>query len=91
MLRVHSSLEWVVLVSNLVESSDTLLFIAKNIILAGVKTLAIYDPEKACLKDMTSNFYITEEDMGKPRAEVKFRFLFHLGLSPEAARTQSLC
>ena len=45
MLRVHSSLEWVVLVSNLVESSDTLLFIAKNIILAGVKTLAIYDPE----------------------------------------------
>ncbi|KAK8823057.1 hypothetical protein WA538_002210 [Blastocystis sp. DL] len=44
--------------------------IAKNIILAGVKTVAIYDNEAAIYKDMSSNFYITEEDIGKPRAEV---------------------
>ena len=30
---------------------------------------------------MTSNFYITEVDMGKSRAEVKLLFTFHLGMS----------
>ena len=44
--------------------------LAKNIILAGVKTLAIHDNEKASPKDLSSNFYISEEDIGKPRAEV---------------------
>ena len=32
--------------------------------------MAIYDNEPAIYKDMTSNFYISEEDIGKPRAEV---------------------
>ena len=45
-------------------------FLAKNIILAGVKTIAIYDNEPVAIRDMTSTFYITEEDLGKPRAEV---------------------
>ena len=45
-------------------------FLAKNIILAGVKTIAIHDNEPVAIRDMTSNFYITEEDLGKPRAEV---------------------
>ena len=44
--------------------------IAKNIILAGVKTIAIYDNDAACIKDMSSNFYISEQDLGKSRAEV---------------------
>ena len=51
-------------------------FLAKNIILAGVKTIAIYDNEPVAIRDMTSNFYITEEDLGKPRAEVWYGFFF---------------
>jgi ubiquitin-activating enzyme E1 len=56
--------------------------IAKDIILAGVKTIAIHDNEPAVIQDMTANFYITENDIGKPRAEVwlyifiNFRYVF---------------
>ena len=35
-----------------------------------MKTIAIHDNEPACIRDMTTNFYITEADLGKPRAEV---------------------
>ena len=37
--------------------------IAKNIILAGVKAVTIYDSKKAKINDLTANFYITEKDV----------------------------
>ena len=56
-------------------TKDFELIIAKNIILAGVKTIAIHDNEPAAIRDMTTNFYITEADIGKPRAEVIFSII----------------
>lgn len=42
--------------------------IAKNVALAGVKSLALYDPEPATIADLAGQFYLTEKDIGKPRA-----------------------
>ncbi|KAJ2708175.1 E1 ubiquitin-activating protein [Coemansia sp. IMI 203386] len=44
--------------------------IAKNVILAGVKSVALYDPAKVEVTDLSSQFFLHEEDVGKPRAEV---------------------
>ncbi|KAF2277312.1 ubiquitin-activating enzyme E1 [Westerdykella ornata] len=44
--------------------------IAKNIALAGVKSLTLYDPKPAALADLSSQFFLTPEDVGKPRASV---------------------
>ncbi|KAJ1992899.1 E1 ubiquitin-activating protein [Coemansia sp. RSA 1358] len=44
--------------------------IAKNVILAGVKSVTLHDPEKVQIADLSSQFYLTESDIGKPRAEV---------------------
>ena len=53
--------------------------------------MAIYDNEAAAIKDMSSNFYITEEDIGKPRAEVGMDcFCDLLGVLAEAKRVESL-
>lgn len=44
--------------------------IAKNIVLLGVKEVAIYDPTIASIADLGSNFYLTEASVGKiSRAE----------------------
>ena len=43
--------------------------IAKNIILAGVKSVTLYDPREAAIADLSSQFYLSEQDVGKPRAE----------------------
>ena len=57
-----------------------------------MKTVAIYDNEAAIYKDMSSNFYITEEDIGKPRAEVGMGcFCDSLGVSAETKGTESVC
>lgn len=37
--------------------------IAKNVILAGVKAVSIYDPNSVSLADLSSNFYLTEADV----------------------------
>lgn len=42
--------------------------IAKNIALAGVKSLTIFDPEPVTIQDLSSQFFLREEDIGKPRA-----------------------
>ena len=39
--------------------------IAKNLILAGPKSVAIYDPEIVALNDLGSNFYCEESHVGK--------------------------
>lgn len=42
--------------------------IAKNIALAGVKSLTLYDPAPAVIADLSSQFFLHPEDVGKPRA-----------------------
>lgn len=44
--------------------------IAKNVILSGVKSVTVYDPEECGLEDLSSQFYLSESDVGKNRAEV---------------------
>jgi ubiquitin-activating enzyme E1 len=44
--------------------------IAKNIALAGVKSLTLYDPKPAALVDLSAQFFLRPEDVGKPRASV---------------------
>lgn len=44
--------------------------IAKNIALAGVKSLTVYDPAPVQLADLSSQFFLTPADVGKPRDEV---------------------
>ena len=44
--------------------------IAKNIALAGVKSLTLYDPKPAAIQDLSSQFFLTPADVGKPRASV---------------------
>ncbi|ODV75887.1 E1 ubiquitin-activating protein UBA1 [Cyberlindnera jadinii NRRL Y-1542] len=42
--------------------------IAKNVALAGVKSLSLYDPSPVELRDLSTQFFLTAEDVGKPRA-----------------------
>lgn len=44
--------------------------IAKNIALAGVRSLTLYDPKPAVISDLSSQFFLHPEDVGKSRAEV---------------------
>ena len=44
--------------------------IAKNIALAGVKSLTLFDPTPARIADLSSQFFLRHDDVGKPRASV---------------------
>uniref|UniRef100_A0AAX7VCY1 E1 ubiquitin-activating enzyme n=1 Tax=Astatotilapia calliptera TaxID=8154 RepID=A0AAX7VCY1_ASTCA len=44
--------------------------IAKNVILGGVRSVTIHDEGVAEWRDLSSQFYLREEDLGKNRAEV---------------------
>jgi ubiquitin-activating enzyme E1 len=44
--------------------------IAKNIALAGVKSLTLYDPAPVQIADLSSQFFLTPSDVGKPRDEI---------------------
>lgn len=44
--------------------------IAKNVILTGVKSCTLLDNTPARFVDLASQFFITEKDIGKPRAKV---------------------
>ncbi|TXT08346.1 uncharacterized protein COLE_05270 [Cutaneotrichosporon oleaginosum] len=44
--------------------------IAKNVALAGVKSVTIYDPAPVEIADLGTQFFLREEDVGKPRHEV---------------------
>jgi ubiquitin-activating enzyme E1 len=49
---------------------------AKNLILAGPKSVTLYDPTIVQLGDLSSNFYTREEHVGKiSRAEASFEKL----------------
>jgi len=43
--------------------------IAKNIILAGVKSVTLHDKTPTSMMDLSAQFYLSEADVGKPRAE----------------------
>lgn len=44
--------------------------IAKNVVLAGVKSVTIHDPDKVELSQLSSQFFFTEKDVGLNCAEV---------------------
>lgn len=41
--------------------------IAKNVALAGVKSITLYDPALTQIQDLSSQFFLTTTDIGKPR------------------------
>nr|GAT53895.1 predicted protein [Mycena chlorophos] len=43
--------------------------IAKNIVLAGVKSVTIFDTAPVTVQDLSSQFFLRKEDIGKTRAE----------------------
>jgi ubiquitin-activating enzyme E1 len=52
--------------------------IAKNVILAGVKTVTLHDQQNCTLKDLSSQFYLNELSIGKNRAEESCNHLSEL-------------
>ncbi|KAL7995721.1 putative ubiquitin/SUMO-activating enzyme E1, ubiquitin-activating enzyme E1 [Plasmopara halstedii] len=52
--------------------------IAKNVILAGVKSVTVHDDTPASMLDLASQFYLTEADIGIPRAAVSVKKLAEL-------------
>ncbi|KAJ6627557.1 hypothetical protein B0H10DRAFT_1995251 [Mycena sp. CBHHK59/15] len=42
---------------------------AKDIVLAGVKSVTIFDPEPVTVQDLSSQFFLRAEDIGKSRAD----------------------
>lgn len=47
----------------------SLFFIAKNVILSGLGIVTIHDTALTVIADLTTQFYLTESDIGKNRAE----------------------
>lgn len=56
-------------VSQLHITNNHLFSAAKNVILAGVKAVTLQDEGKVELADLSSQFYLKEEDVGKYRAQ----------------------
>ncbi|ARF09593.1 ubiquitin-activating enzyme [Indivirus ILV1] len=52
--------------------------IAKNAILQGFKSVTIHDIENITMYDLSTNYYATEDSIGKNRAEVSFQQLSEL-------------
>ena len=44
--------------------------VAKNTTLAGVHTMSLFDPEPTAVRDLGTNFFLTEADIGTSRAVV---------------------
>ncbi|KAJ2725602.1 E1 ubiquitin-activating protein [Coemansia sp. D1744] len=72
--------------------------VAKNIVLAGVKSVTLYDPSPVVISDLSTQFFLHQEDVGKPRAQVSAPRLAELNqyvpvsvldteLTPEAIAT----
>jgi len=52
--------------------------LAKNTILTGVKSVTIHDDEPAAIADLSSQFYLTPDDVGKPRGKASYAKLAEL-------------
>lgn len=44
--------------------------IAKNVVLGGVKSVTLHDTKNATMSDLSSQFFLRKEDIGKNRAEI---------------------
>ena len=44
--------------------------IAKNVVLAGVKSVTLHDDAPVAIADLGAQFFLREDDIGRPRAEV---------------------
>mgnify|MGYP004706445827 FL=1 len=74
--------------------------IAKNVALAGVKSLTIYDPVSVTIQDLSSQFFLTVQDIGQSRASATLPKLAELNqyvpikaideLSPEIIKSFSV-
>ncbi|KAG4305454.1 hypothetical protein PORY_001010 [Pneumocystis oryctolagi] len=52
--------------------------IAKNICLAGVKSVTLHDPHPIQIEDLSSQFFFKHSDIGKPRDQVSVPYLSEL-------------
>ncbi|XP_070594990.1 ubiquitin-like modifier-activating enzyme 7 isoform X2 [Erythrolamprus reginae] len=52
--------------------------IAKNVVLAGVKSVTLHDQDDAQWSDLSSQFYLSENNVGQNRAEVSHKHLSKL-------------
>ncbi|KAL7020063.1 hypothetical protein ACKWTF_011370 [Chironomus riparius] len=52
--------------------------IAKNVILAGVKSVTLHDEQNCTLSDLSSQFYLSESSIGQNRAEASCNHLSEL-------------
>lgn len=52
--------------------------IAKNVILGGVKSITLHDTAKCTIYDLSSQFYLTQADIGRNRAEASCKKLAEL-------------
>ncbi|EPB65251.1 ThiF family protein, partial [Ancylostoma ceylanicum] len=52
--------------------------IAKNLILGGVRSVTLHDTKNARWIDLSAQYYLTEEDIGKNRAAASFERLAEL-------------
>lgn len=52
--------------------------IAKNVILTGVKSVSLYDESTVSYNDLSAQFYLSEADVGKNRAQASFSKLQEL-------------
>ncbi|XP_042522012.1 ubiquitin-like modifier-activating enzyme 7 isoform X1 [Dipodomys spectabilis] len=52
--------------------------VAKNLVLMGVGSLTLHDPQPTCWSDLASQFFLSEEDLGRNRAEVSHSRLTQL-------------
>ncbi|CAG0878674.1 unnamed protein product [Darwinula stevensoni] len=65
--------------------------VAKNVILSGVKSVTLHDERKCQMSDLSSQYYLREEDLGKNRAEACVQRLAELNnYVPTAAYTGKL-
>jgi len=65
--------------------------IAKNVVLAGVKSVTIHDVKNASVQDLASQFFLREADVGQNRAEVTCPRLAELNPHvPVNAHTEAL-
>ncbi|KAF5286697.1 hypothetical protein FQA39_LY16180 [Lamprigera yunnana] len=65
--------------------------IAKNVILGGVKSVTLHDETACTIADLSAQFYLTEDDIGKNRAEACVEQLSELNMYvPTRAHTGPL-
>ncbi|XP_063104939.1 ubiquitin-like modifier-activating enzyme 7 isoform X4 [Cavia porcellus] len=52
--------------------------VAKNLVLMGVGSLTLHDPQPTCWSDLAAQFLLSEKDLGKSRAEASQKHLAQL-------------